>query len=394
MIEQSYFWWIFLGLIIVIIWQAIAYRRLQRETKRQISEIARLRHRLRSQTARLADVRHRRKRLLAVATQALIIVEKDYRVSRANRVARRLFGALPEDNFFMAWTRQYQLQELVEHILQGHKVPPLYLNQGHKVLEARGRSIKNSQNNQIIAVALAIHDVTQLHCLSRARHDFVANISHELRTPIASIRLLTDTLLNGALAEPELALSLVTKIATQTDTLSQLAQEVLDLSMLESGKVPLRLGSCLLHPLILPLVDSLQPQAEYKHLSLAIEIPLDMQVLVDEGMIKRVVTNLLHNAIKFTEKGGITISAAPHKRANGNWVAISVTDTGRGISAEELERVFERFYVVDRARSHKSSGTGLGLAIAKHIVEAHGGRIWATSDGHNGSTFYFTVPVE
>ncbi len=389
-----------LSLSFIIICQALIYHRLRRAQQRQISYIVKLRRRLNAQTAKLADLRHRRKRLLAVATQALIIVEKDYRVSRANRVAERFFGALPKNNSFVEWTRQHELSELVKQILQGQKVPPLYLNHGQKILEARGRSIKESKNNQVIAVALAIHDVTELHRLSRARHDFVANISHELRTPIASIRLLTDTLLNGALDEPQLALNLITKISAQTDTLSQLAQEVLDLSMLESGKVPLRLATYSLHPLILSVIDTLQPQIERKDLTVTVDMPANMQVLIDEGMIKRVVTNLLHNAIKFTEQGTITLSARladkniPHKRDNGRWAVISVKDTGVGISEAELGRVFERFYMVDRARSHQQAGTGLGLAIAKHIVEAHGGRIWATSDGRSGSIFYFTVPVE
>jgi two-component system phosphate regulon sensor histidine kinase PhoR len=299
----------------------------------------------------------------------------------------------------MAWTRQYQLQELVEQTLQGQKAPPIYLHFGQRTLEVHARSIKTI--DQIVAVALAIHDVTELQHLSRARRDFVTNISHELRNPIASLKLLTETLLNGGLDDKEFAADLVGKMTTQVETLSQLAQEVLDLSLIESGRMPLKMSTYSLRQIAQTQTDRLLPQIEHKNLSLTLDIPDDVRVLVDETMAGRVISNLVHNAIKFTTTGGITISAhktngdngVKNKQSDGEWVTVQVADTGVGIAPDELPRIFERFYKVDQARNRQTSGTGLGLAIAKHIVEAHGGRIWATSTSR-GSEFFFTLPSE
>jgi two-component system phosphate regulon sensor histidine kinase PhoR len=149
-------------------------------------------------------------------------------------------------------------------------------------------------------------------------------------------------------------------------------------------------------------VEGLLPQAERKHIGLNTEIDDKLVVLVDETMIGRVFTNLLHNAIKFTDSGNVTISAeipngttpsGAETKDDKDWVTVSIADTGVGIAPDELPRIFERFYKVDPARNAKNSGTGLGLAIAKHIVEAHGGQIWAESD-IQGTTFHFTLLSE
>lgn len=390
-------WWIAAILLIVVIIQFIAYRRLKMQLRTQAAKAARLNNKLSATTKELSEVNARRRKLLAASTQALIIVERDFKISSANKVARRLFGKLIKGSTLMAWTRQYQLQNLVEQTLQGEKASPIYLQFNQRTLEVHARSIKTIE--QIVAVALAIHDVTELQRLSRARRDFVTNISHELRNPIASLKLLTETLLNGGLEEKELAADLTHKMTTQVETLSELAQEVLDLSLIESGRMPLRMSSHVLRDIVQVQTDRLMPQIEYKNLSLAIDIPDDMTVLVDETTIGRVITNLVQNAIKFTTTGGITVSACKSngadldKRSEGEWITVQVADTGFGIPPDELPRIFERFYKVDQARNRQSSGAGLGLAIAKHIVEAHGGRIWARSGGR-GSQFFFNLPTE
>jgi len=194
---------------------------------------------------------------------------------------------------------------------------------------------------------------------------------------------------------------LISKMMTQVYTLSQLAQEVLDLSLIESGRMPLKMSSHALKEIAQTQTERLLPQIEHKNLSLTLDIPDDITILADETMVGRVITNLVHNAIKFTSQGGITVSAyktdsailAKDQQAEGEWITVQVSDTGLGIAPDELLRIFERFYKVDQARSRQSSGTGLGLAIAKHIVEAHGGHIWAKSNGR-GSHFYFTLPTE
>ncbi|MBI1880495.1 MAG: PAS domain-containing sensor histidine kinase [Chloroflexi bacterium] len=398
-------WWVAGALLIIVIGQFILYRRLKRQFEREEARLLRLERKLSFTRSELAEVQTRRKKLLSASTQALIIVEKDYHVSSANKVARRLFGRVDKTDTFTTWTRQHQLRELVDQTLRGEKMPPVYFNKDDKTLEVHARSIKGRSpdgKKEPVAVALAIHDVTELHRLSRARRDFVTNISHELRTPLASLRLLTDTLLNGALDERNMAVELVNKIEAQLDTLNQLAQELLDLSLIESGQAPLKLAAYPLRSIVLAQVDNLLPQAERKNLSLAVDIPEDLNVLADEMMVGRVITNLIHNGIKFTESGGVTISAQKIDGSTNSaetgvaeeWVMVSVADTGIGIPPDEINRIFERFYKIDRARNRKQAGTGLGLAIAKHIVEAHGGRIWAESNGKTGTTFYFILPPE
>lgn len=393
---MTFGWWVAVILMGVMVLLVLANRRLRKQLRQESAENARLSSRLAYVQRELAEVNARRRKLLAASTQALMIVEADFSVSSANKVAKRLFGKKPSrDTTLMTWTRQHQLQELVEATLDGEKMPPLYFTYNNRNLEAHARSIK--QNQQRVAVALAVHDVTELQRLLRIRRDFVANISHELRSPLASIQLLSDTLLSGGLKNKGLASKLVDKIAAQTETLNQLAQELMDLSLIESGQAPLKLGVYSLRAIAQAQVERLTPQATRKNIAIHLDIPEGITVLADETSVGRVIGNLLHNGIKFTESGGVTVSAdwssITSDDGDGDWITVKVTDTGMGIPAHEIDRIFERFYKVDQARNRKKTGTGLGLAIAKHVIEAHGGRIWAESSGA-GSTFYFTLPVE
>ena len=384
-------------LFAIVIVLALTCRQLRIKLRQEQIETARLTNRLSFVQNELAEVNARRKKLLSAAAQALIIVEKDFSITSANKVARQMFGKKPGKNStLMTWTRQHQLQDLVQKTLQNEKMPPVQFIYNERSLEARARAIK--QNKQPVAVALAIHDVTEFQRLTRMRRDFVANISHELRTPVASIQLLSETLLKGALGDKKVARNLIEKIAVQSDILSQLAQELMDLSLIESGQTPLKLARYPLRQIAQTQVERLLPQAERKNLTVELETADDVKVLVDETMIGRVIGNLLHNAIKFTDTGHITVLADPADiradEAGDAWITMRVADTGIGIPPQEIDRIFERFYKIDQARSRKKSGTGLGLSIAKHVIEAHGGRIWAESDGMSGTTFYFTLPVE
>lgn len=390
-------WSVAVVLLVVVIVLALVLRRLKNQLRQEQLELARLRNRLSFMQNELAELNARRKKLLSASTEALLIVEKDFSISSANKVARRLFDKKPKKgDTLMTWTRQHHLQELVEKTLEGEKMPLVHFSLNERNLAVRARTIK--QHKQIVAVALSIHDVTEFQRLTRTRRDFVANVSHELRTPVASIQLLAETLLKGALNDKKIAPRLVEKIALQGELLSQLAQELLDLSLIESGQAPLKLSLYPLLEIAKAQVERLLPQAERKNLKIQLDIPEQVTVLVDQTMIGRVLGNLLHNAVKFTETGQITIASDPATiaadEAGDAWITVSVADSGIGIPPQEIGRIFERFYKIDQARDRKKAGTGLGLSIARHVVEAHGGRIWAASDGLHGATFYFTLPVE
>ena len=237
------------------------------------------------------------------------------------------------------------------------------------------------------ASLIIVQDLSHVRRLETIRREFISNISHELRTPLAAVKAVVDTLRDGALEDPPVAQHFLDRLDDEIDALTQMVEELLELSSIESGRVPIRLIPTTLENIILPSVERLQLQADRAQLDVEIDIPADAPlVLGDLARLHQVVVNLLHNAIKFTPPGGkVSISA----KAGEGEVVIAVSDTGVGIPGDVLPRIFERFYKEDRARS--GGGTGLGLAIAKHVVQAHGGRIWAESTEGKGSTFYIAL---
>jgi two-component system phosphate regulon sensor histidine kinase PhoR len=244
-------------------------------------------------------------------------------------------------------------------------------------------------NTQPQNILLLLTDLTRLRHLETIRQDFIHNISHELRTPLASLKALTETLLEGAMEDPPAARKFLQSMETEVDALSLMVSELLELSRIESGRVPLKLQPSSPCELLTKVVERLSLQAERAGLTLATHCdPGITPILADPSRMEQVLVNLLHNAIKFTPEGGrIDLFASQE----GEAVLFSIQDTGAGIPASDLNRIFERFYKTDRAR--RSGGTGLGLAISRHLVEAHGGKIWAESVEGQGSTFFFTVPT-
>jgi len=237
---------------------------------------------------------------------------------------------------------------------------------------------------------VVLQDLTELRRLEKVRRDFVANISHELRTPLASLKLLSETLESGGAEDPALVRDFVGRIGIEVDRLAQMVDELGELSLIETGQVALESEPVNVRTLVERAAGRLEAQAVRAGLGLLLEVPDELpQPSGDARRLEQVLVNLMHNAIKFTPSGGsITLSA----KVEDDGVIVSVTDTGAGIAEEELERIFERFYKVDKSRS--SRGTGLGLAIARHIVEAHGGSLWAESIEGRGSTFFFSLPLD
>jgi two-component system phosphate regulon sensor histidine kinase PhoR len=235
---------------------------------------------------------------------------------------------------------------------------------------------------------LLVQDLTRLRRLETVRRDFVSNLSHELRTPLASLKALAETLQEGALEDPPAARRFIGQIEIEVDALTQMANELLELSKIESGRFSLNRSPVAPCDLLHSASQRMQVQAERANIILSVECAPDLpKVQVDSQRLEQVLVNLIHNAVKFTRPGGEVALLA---ELIDSFLRFAVRDTGVGIPAEELSRVFERFYRVDRSRT--GSGTGLGLSIAKHIVEAHGGKIWVESTEGRGSTFYFTIP--
>ncbi len=271
-------------------------------------------------------------------------------------------------------------------------------------LAHRPQEISNGQRSPALKqtyryFVIAIEDLTELRRLERVRRDFIANISHELRTPLASVRLLVETLEEAIDTDPEQAQTFVEKIETEIQHLTGLVSEILELSRIESGQMPMTIEPIGAEQLVREVMARMLTLAQRHRVALNTEIEQGKTlVAADSKQIVRVLVNLVHNAIKFTPSGG-SVVIGTQLESGGKTQSFYVRDTGIGIRQEDLPRIFERFYKVNQARSRADFigpggvGSGLGLAIARHVVEAHGGRMKAESVVGQGSTFTFTLPV-
>jgi len=242
-------------------------------------------------------------------------------------------------------------------------------------------------------VVLVFHDITALRRLENVRRDFVANVSHELRTPLTSIKGYVEALLDGAKDDPVESRRFLEIILKQSDRLNLILEDLLQLSQIESGQVVFKRDAVRLEAVVERTLSMIRPLAEKKGHALHVALPSGLPaVRGDEERLVQVLTNLLDNAVKYTpESGTITIEAQRAEPAG--LVELSVSDTGPGIPEADRPRVFERFYRVDKARSREMGGTGLGLAIVKHIVEGHGGQVWAEGRRPTGSRFVVRLPA-
>ena len=238
--------------------------------------------------------------------------------------------------------------------------------------------------------AAVFHDVTELRRLEKVRKDFVANVSHELRTPITAIRGYAETLQSGALTDAEMAPKMVEIIHRQSERLSVLVEDLLELSRLESREVQLKIANVPLVVATARAAETVRPKAAGKNIHLEFQVPADLVARGDERAVEQVLLNLLDNAVKYTPEGG-------RVDVLGTWedgrCVVRVKDTGVGIEPKHLSRIFERFYRVDKGRSREMGGTGLGLSIVKHLVGAMEGEVKVESQPHVGSVFVIFLPM-
>ncbi len=317
----------------------------------------------------------------------ILILDTNQRVEFVNSAAERIFGAQPgtfDRLTFIEIVRDYEFDALLKKsISTGQQQSSTIRNR--RRMQLFNVTVMPVQNGSRYVVIVT--DMTERQHLEDIRRDLISNISHEFRTPISSIKLLSETLLDGAMKDPEVAQDFLKKIDLETRKLQQMTEELSVLAKVEGrGSVPDK-GATDIQQLINHSVERMGTLAEKSGVSVGADIQPNLPLpVIDKDQIESVLVNLVHNAIKFTGRGGrITIAA----RKEMEFILVSVSDTGIGIPQEELPRVFERFYKVDKSRA--SEGSGLGLAISKHIISAHGGRIWAESTEGKGSTFYFTL---
>jgi len=333
--------------------------------------------------------RDRMSAILSQMSDGIILIDSGGKITVVNEAAKEIFQISEESavgRTFIEVVHDYELHGLVSKCIESKK-------------ECAG-SVEISGTKQfLMAIAtplegagclLLLQNLTELKRLDVVKRDLSANISHELRLPIASIKALAETLAQGAIDDPSVAKEFLGQINAETDRLAQLVQELGDLSRIESGQSPLVKQNMGIGEVIKRAAERIKPQADRAGLSINIDIASELPpVAADRDRIEQALVNLLHNSIKFTPSGGgITISAV----SSGDSLQVSVSDSGVGIPAGDLPRIFERFYKADRARS--GGGTGLGLAIVKHIIEAHGGKVCAQSIEGKGTTFTFTLPCK
>ena len=374
-------WFDVILLVVCVLLGWLAWR-ARRENERLREMLVKYRAAADQLDAAQRGVEERIAALIDAPPHLMLVLDSDGFVTRANARATELLGDALIGLTVIEATRSHEVDSVVQQTLTVRRIEERPVTWNARPYFARAVPIGDS------GAVLALEDQTDRLRLERVRRDFVANVSHELRTPLASVRLLIETLLSGAKDDSDMATRMLHQMLGQVDSITQLAQELLDLSMIESGQMPMQITRTYLHEIVDEQIVHYEALMQQKKLSVEDNVSSALLAEVDRKLIGRVLGNLMHNAIKFTPTGGrISIGAVT---IDGQ-IKVSVADTGAGIPADDLPRIFERFYKVDRAR--EKSGTGLGLAIARHVVEAHGGRIWAESVEGKGATFHFTVPA-
>lgn len=346
--------------------------------------------RLTSQIDTLTAERDLREAVLAGMAEGVLVLRPDARILLFNDAAKRLFGFSDqaEEQPLVELLRFPTLLDAVYDATRGRPAPIDLVIPGPPRLELVGHATPLPKGREA-AVLITVRDVTELRHLEAMRRDFVANASHELRTPVSTIRGLAETLADGALHDPQAAAKFVDGLNRQAIRLSDLIDDLLDLARLESGKLRLTPATLSLPTVLAPLVEAHRQAAEAKELTLRAEFDDELQVFADPKALEMIAGNLLDNAIKYTPPRG---TVRIHATREGPIVRVSVEDSGPGIAPHHLPRIFERFYRVDAGRARDVGGTGLGLSIAKHLAQQSGGDLGVDSRPGQGSTFFVRLP--
>ena len=287
--------------------------------------------------------------------------------------------------------RQTELIEAVRVVVAGAPRVEVEISTGTLRQRIFAVTVASVRAMETSGAVIVLHDITDLRKLERIRRDFVANVSHEFKTPLTAIQGFAETLLAGAIEDPQNRIRFLQIILEHSRRLARLTDDLLELSKMDADRLDLELDRLSVSQFVQSCMETTQRSAKEKNLSVSVDLQGTLpDIAADRRRLAEVLQNLLDNAIQYTPSGGrIKVSAVSDREE----VTFTVSDTGIGIPKVDQPRIFERFYRVDVARSREVGGTGLGLSIAKHLVEAHGGRIWVDSEVGQGSHFHFTVPV-
>ncbi|WP_368895143.1 two-component system histidine kinase PnpS [Priestia megaterium] len=320
----------------------------------------------------------------------LLIDSRGY-INLVNRAYKEQFHIHPDDFLYHLYYEVFEYREIIKLVekifmteVKVRKQVVLPLNIERRYFDVYGAPIIGL-NDEWKGIVLVFHDITELKKLEQVRRDFVANVSHELKTPITSIKGFSETLLDGAMEDPQLRQQFLSIILTESQRMESLIQDLLDLSKVEQQGFKLSIHSVDLNTLLYEVTTVLSNRATEKEITLTLDtLPEEAWIDGDSQRLMQVFVNLIGNALMYTMPGGTVHVSLEEEEET---ITVHVQDTGIGIDSDEISRIFERFYRVDKARSRNSGGTGLGLAIVKHLVEAHKGEIEVKSEVNKGTTF-------
>jgi len=330
--------------------------------------------------------------VLAGMADGVMMVNVEGKIVLANQATEKLFNFQEKDVInkpLIEAVHDHEADEILKMCLKTGQTQTVQFESAISRRFVRVIAVPLVEDS-LTGVVLLFQDLTQLRSLQTMRRELIGNISHELRTPIAGVKAMIETLKEGAIDDRPAAADFLSRIEGEVDRMSQTVSELTELSRIETGRAELRMAPLKLDLLLEEVAAQLNPLAQRQRVTITTDLATGLPTVRGDGdRIRQALVNLVHNAIKFSHPGG---RVALSTRAGGESVIVSVSDTGVGISKEELPHVFERFYKADKART--GGGSGLGLAVAKHIVQAHGGNIWAQSIEGQGSTFSFSLPVK
>lgn len=355
------------------------------------------------QMNRILEDENRLKSVLENMISGVMMIDRDGKIVLLNRSGEDILGFSAQELLgkkFDEAKQQFEFTQLIQECidLKEHiRDEMIFYYPSERILEINLSPISHTED-EWAGILIVLHDITAVRRLERMRSEFVANVSHELKTPIAAVKGFAETLLAGALNDKETAKSFLQIIFDESERLNRLIGDILELSKIESKRIPLQFSPISLHSFVNNCLHVVQAEAKKKSIELEMQVDETMYIEADEDRLRQILINLLSNGINYTPEGGkvkvkVDQLAGDGDRPEDERIRLTISDTGIGIPKKDLPRIFERFYRVDKARSRSSGGTGLGLSIVKHLVELHKGTIRVESEVGMGSKFIIELPI-